>query len=108
MCFHGVGQGKPFLVSEESCFSGFLKISTKSRYYFTDRKGNFKLKKMKPLSVRLKKLDHNSIRVGNTSTYKVGDGTKRDRSLCLRVGRNVHIVLHTHVPSSSYSGARWG
>lgn len=53
----GVGQGKAFLISGESYLSEFFKIFTKSRYYFMARKSNFNLKKMKPLSIGLKKLN---------------------------------------------------
>lgn len=64
------------------------------------RKSNSKLKEMKPLSVGVKKLNRKSVRVRNPSTYKIRDGTERDRNPYLRIGRNVHAIFDTFVPSS--------
>lgn len=66
----------------ESYFSEIFKISTRVGIIFMVRKSNFELKKMKPLNVGLKKLNHKSGKVRNTSTYKVRMG-QRGTEICV-------------------------
>lgn len=74
MCFCGVDPGKAFLILGKAIFLNFSKSPQRVGIIFMVRKSNFKLKKMKPLSVGLKKLNCKSGKVRNPSTYKIRMG----------------------------------